>query len=106
MNQLPYWLVAVWFGGLIFFAARSLNNSRLVLNNVAPGKNYWGTVNFGDPVLYNRFIISGASVDPAILTDVGRQHLKKAIRNQRIMFGWALCGFILITGLFSYLKAS
>jgi len=50
--------------------------------------------------------MQGTAIDPALLTDVGRQPLKRAIRNERIMFASAVGGFFLSTGCFSYFKAS
>ena len=107
MDQLPYWVVAVWFCGLIFFAARALNYTRLILNNLVPGKNYWDTASHvaDHSILHTRFRIDAVSIDPALLTDLGQQYQKKGIRNNRIMFAWALGGFLLIGSLFSYLKA-
>ena len=107
MTYLPGSLVALWFGGLIFFAGRALNDTRLILNNLAPDAKYWeagAEKNFG--VLGTRFRMQGTAIDPALLTDVGRQHLKRAIRNERIMFAWAVGGFFLSTGCYSYFKAS
>jgi hypothetical protein len=107
MSYLPGTVVALWFGGLIFFAGRSLNDTRLILNNLAHDAKYWeagAEKNFG--VLGTRFRMQGTAIDPALLTDVGREHLKRAIRNQRVMFAWGLGGFILSASCFSYFKAS
>jgi hypothetical protein len=95
-------LLVIWFGGFLFLAARSLNYTRLVLNSLAPGENYWDSgvwkTSFG-------VRISGAAVDPASLTEVGRQHRKGAIRNDRITFVWGVGGFILIACFFSYIQS-
>jgi len=45
MMTLSYWLVVVWFVGAGFFAVRALNFTRLTLNNLTPGTNYWESAN-------------------------------------------------------------
>jgi hypothetical protein len=94
-------LVVVWFGGLVYLSARALNFTRLVLNNLAPGEDYWNSgvwkTNYG-------IRLSGTTVSPASLTEIGHQHREMAIRNERIMHVWGIVGIILIASFFSYIQ--
>ena len=38
-----------------------------------------------------------ANIDPALLNEVGRNHLKRMSRHQLITLVWAISGFVLIT---------
>ena len=100
MLQLAFGLIAVWFFGLVFFAARTLNLTRLVLNNLVAGERYLGSAHVN--LLGAAYRLGGTAVDPAQLTDLGREYHKKAIRNQRLMICWGICGFLLSAGLLSY----
>jgi hypothetical protein len=102
MMYLVTGLIVVWFAGLLFLAGQQLNDIRLVLNNLAPGARY---SDFSD-VSFLGFRIVASRINPAGLTETGRAHLKKAIRNERIMFAWMVSGFLLLVWASSHLKAS
>ena len=107
MTCLAISLVVAWTCGLLFLAGRALNFIRLVYNHFAPGKNYWGSRNFFSFYFLSfRFLTDASAVDPASLTEVGRQYRKRAIRNDRIMLAWALGGFVLLVWASSYFNAS
>jgi len=36
------------------------------------------------------------SIDPALLTEAGRVHLKRTIRQEGFLIGWMLAGFVLL----------
>ena len=99
MIYVPYATVAIWLGGYLFLCARAFNDGRILLNNLAPGENYWGEH------WRHRHRFSITSMDPARFNDAGRLYLKKAIQNQRIMAPWAIGGLILNVCLIAYLKA-
>jgi hypothetical protein len=106
MIYLATGLVIVWSAGLLFLVGRALNFSRLVLNNLAPGKSYWESANLFRFFLGFRFSIFGIAVDPTSLTEVGRQYQKRAIRNEWVTFTWGGVGMILIVWASSYFTGS
>jgi hypothetical protein len=107
MTYLAISLVVAWFCGLLFLAGRALNFIRLVYNNVAPGKDYWRFIDlFRFYFLRFRFMTDANAIDPASLTEVGRQYQKQAIRNDRLLLVWALGGFILLPWASAYFSAS
>jgi len=90
-------LVVVWFAGLLFLAGRALNFTRLIYNDVAPGKNYWDArYVFRHYFLRFRFLTDARALAPASLTEAGRHYRKAAIRNDWIMLAWALGGLPLL----------
>src|ERR1700693_4590023 len=95
MTHLAISLVVAWSCGLLFLVGRSLNFMRLVYNNVAPGKRdsrdffrFYFSMRF-------RFLTDANEINPASLTEIGRQYQEKAIRNDWILLAWALGGFVL-----------
>jgi heme/copper-type cytochrome/quinol oxidase subunit 3 len=107
MIYLAIGLIVVWSAGLLFFAGRALNFSRLVLNNLAPGKSYWKSANFVRFGFFGfRLSFFGIAVDPASLTELGRQHQRRAIRNEWIAFAWGIGGFIFLIWASRYFMAS
>jgi hypothetical protein len=99
-----YAAVALWFFGLMIFAGRSLNLLRVVLNNLKPGESYVGSAYVG--AFGARFGMSATAVEPEKLNETGRRYQKKAILNQRLMFAWAVIGFVLIASYGSYLQSA
>jgi hypothetical protein len=96
MMYLATGLIVIWSAGILFLTGRALNFIRLVFNNLTPGKSNWSSTNFFSLSIVNfGFRIDVSAVDPASLTEVGRQYQKRAIRNERIMLVWALGGFVL-----------
>lgn len=87
--------VVVWLTGLLFLAAQTLNDIRVVLNHLTPAARYSDFCSGLRIRLVRR-------INPAVLTDVGRQHQRRAIQHERIMFAWTLGGVILLIGFFSY----
>jgi hypothetical protein len=97
MIYLATGLVIAWSAGLLFLAGRALNFVRLIYNNFVPGKNDCGYGNFFRFYFFRILPRTIASmIDPASLTEVGRQYRKGAIRNERIMLAWMIGGFALI----------
>ena len=126
MTYLISSLVVVWLCGLLFIAGQYLNNVRLVLNNILPdarsaepqpSQPHWsretavtaldavfvGPV-LGLGILLARYFFSLGrfegcritNIDPARLTVLGRAHLERAIRHERIMFAWIGAGCIIL----------
>jgi hypothetical protein len=107
MTYLAVSLVVAWCCGLVFLAGRTLNFIRLVYNNIAPGNNHWLPKNvFHFYFLSFRFLTDAGAIDPANLTEVAKQYQKRAIRNDRILLAWALCGSVLLVWASSYFKGS
>jgi hypothetical protein len=106
MTYLAISLVVAWACGLLFLAGRTLNFIRLVYNNLAPGKTWKYQNLFRYYFLSVRFMADASALDPEVLTEVGRQYQKRAIRNDRIMLAWALGGFVLLPWASSYLMGS
>jgi hypothetical protein len=97
MTYLAISLVVAWSCGLLFLAGRSLNFVRLVYNNLAPGKNSSESMDFFRFYFLSfRFLTDANAVDPAGLTEIGRQYQKRPILNGRLLLVWALSGFILL----------
>lgn len=129
-------LIVVWLCGLLFLAGQHLNDIRLVLNNIAPEARSADrpsqprllraavttlpfTLSFQDLVAAAAMLLIGrsfgldrsnayriTSIDPALLTEAGRVHLKRTIRQERILIGWMLGGFILLACASTYFLVS
>ena len=101
-------LSVIWLAGLLFLIGRTVNFIRLVYNNFAKSKTRWqDRTFFRFYFLSFRFLTDTSVIDPASLTEVGRQYRNRAIRNEWILRAWAIGGFILVCILvwaFSYLK--
>jgi len=79
-------LSVVWLAGLLFLIGRTLNFIRLVYNNFAISKTRWRDGNFFRFYFLSfRFLTDASAIDPASLTEVGRQYRDGAIRNERIL---------------------
>lgn len=119
-------LVVIWLCGLLFFAGQYLNNVRLVLNTIIldarsaepqPSQPHWPRETavtaldavFIGPVLALGILLARyffsldrfeggriTKIDPARLTVLGRAHLERAIRHERIMFGWIGAGCVIL----------
>jgi len=98
MIYLAAGLIVVWLAGLLFFAGQALNDIRVVLNNLAPDARYSDFVSGLKIKLVSK-------INPTRLTDLGRQHQRRAIQHERIMFAWAVGGLILLVCFFSYIQA-
>jgi hypothetical protein len=99
MIYLAYGVMTIWFVG---FVGISFNDTRLVLNNLAPGTDIWK--NPGRIVDYDPFQFrwGDRAVVPEDLTETGRQYLKRARRRSRIASAWMITGFFLIAAVFSF----
>jgi hypothetical protein len=96
MSNLAISLVVIWSCGLIFLAGRALNFIRLIYNNLAPGKDHWKSRYSNRSILLSlRYRTDASAIDPESLTEAGRQYRKGAIRNERIMLAWGICGIML-----------
>ena len=102
MTYLAISLVVAWSCGILFLAGRALNFSRLVYNNFASGKTLGYPDYFRSNFLSFRFLTDANWINPENLTETGKQYRRKAIRNDRIMFAWALGGFVLFPWASSY----
>jgi hypothetical protein len=125
MNYIVVGAIVVWFGGMFFLVGLILNDIRLIYNNIdpaaqsagpAPVRDRWlGRVLDAVPfdgqglgfaafmLVINRFIDLDrfgdtriTKVDPALLTEAGAVHLRKARRHEWIALVWMITGVILM----------
>lgn len=85
MAHLAISLVVAWCCGLLFLAGRNLNFTRLSYNNLAPGKTWKYKNIFSFYFLSFRVLSDASAIDPACLTEAGRQYRENAILNDRII---------------------
>jgi len=95
MNYLVAAIAIVWTAGLLFFAGRFLNFTRLLYNNIDPGKDISKAGLFLPRWFFKR--TDARAIDPASLTEIGRQYQKQAIRDERFAVAWSIAGFALLT---------
>jgi hypothetical protein len=106
MTYLALGVVMVWFFGLLFLFGYGLNLSRLVLNNLIPGRNYWDIADYYRWRSWRRWPgIFSMAVRPSDLTELGRQYHTRAIRIDWIMWAWMIGGFFLVVWASAYLMA-
>jgi hypothetical protein len=97
MTYIATGLVIVWGTGLLFLFGYGLNLSRLVLNNLIPGRNYWAVADYFSLRYWRmRLAIFSMGVRSSDLTEPGRQYHKQAIRIERIVWAWMIGGFFLV----------
>lgn len=101
MNGLQIGFVLIWVAGLVFLFARALNYSRLVLNNLAPGETCWEPSDFRLFFSFKRFRFFGNYVEPAHLTELGREYQKRVRQTDIIAYFWMLGGLVALAILFS-----
>ena len=136
MTYLLAGIIVAWLCGLFFFAGRYLNDIRQVLNNIAagaPSENRPSqprllhaavttlpfALSFQELVAAAAMLMIGRSfgldrpnahgitgIDPARLTEAGRVHLKRTVRQERILIAWMLGGFILLVWASTYFLTS
>jgi hypothetical protein len=107
MSYLATGLIIAWGAGLLFLVGRALNFTRVVYNNISPGKNYWKPASIFRFYFFSfHFTEDMKATDPASLTETGRDYREKVIRNDRIIFAWILAGFVLIVWASRYFMAS
>ena len=103
MTHLAIGLVIAWCAGLLLLAGRALNFTRLIYNNIVPGKNYWKPEKIFRFYFFSfHFVEDPQATNPASLTEIGRQYREKAIWNDKLIFAWILAGFVLIVWASSY----
>ena len=94
MNTVACGLAVIWVCGLIFFAMRILNYTRLIYNNLAPSDYYGDPSQFGDRrIFWTRFRITPP---PAFLTDAGKRLQRGAVRNYWMTWAWIIAGAAII----------
>jgi hypothetical protein len=99
MAYLAIGLTTVWLIGILVFAGRFLNFTRLLYNNLDPAKDFSKTGIFSSEAFFYR---AGAqSIDPANLTESGRQYQKQAMRDERLAMIWGLGGLAIVACIFA-----
>ncbi len=97
MSYFASGLIVVWFAGAFFLSERAFRFSRLVLGNLAPGNN-WKLSYFWS----FRFRFFGIPIDPAILTESGKEYYEKMRRNDLVAAVWTFGGLAIIACYFSF----
>lgn len=87
----------VWSVGLLVFAGRFLNFTRLLYNNLDPATDLSKGDLFRPNWLFTR--TDAQAIDPANLTELGRQYQKQATRDERLALAWGIGGFALLTAM-------
>ena len=95
MNYLVAVIAIIWGVGLLVFAGRFLNFTRLLYNNLDPAKDFSKADLFRPNWFFTR--TDAQAIDPANLTELGRQYQKQAIRDERLALAWGIGGFTLLT---------
>ncbi|MBR0756586.1 hypothetical protein JQ604_30780 [Bradyrhizobium jicamae] len=126
--------IVVWICGLYFLASLNARDAEAVFENIAPGERHEAVqpspsrvVREGSFWLIDALFIGpglavavrllgrifnldgydagcATKIDAARLTDAGRAHLKRAIRNERIMYAWMAAGSVLLVYAVYYFK--
>lgn len=134
MTYLLCGLIATWLCGLYFLTSMNARDAETVLENIAPDEQCTevqrsrlrslrdGSVWLVDALfigpglavavhlLRRIFNLDGTDdtratrIDPARLTDAGRTHLVRAIRNERITYAWIGAGSVLLVFVVYYFK--
>jgi hypothetical protein len=89
MYYLATAVFVVWLTGLYILAMRSRTHMQLALQNRIPEAL---------PADFRRlgFRKLACNIDPGRFTEIGRTHLKRAIRTEDILFVWMLDGFLIV----------
>ncbi|MGJ4884742.1 hypothetical protein [Bradyrhizobium sp. HKCCYLR1023] len=99
MSYATIGILLVWtIAGLPLWALW-LNDLRVIHNHIAPSAS---DMRYMRPGYYTSWLFCGfrfSAMDPAKLTEPGREHLKIAIRHERILWGWLAGGFLIILAL-------
>jgi len=82
-------IVTLWLIGVFVLATQSRNQIRLALNNRTPEAKPGSFTRFG-------FRKLASHIDPTLLEEAGRRHLKNAARSERFLFLWMLDGLLLV----------
>ncbi len=99
MSYLAIGLTTIWLAGIVVFAGRFLNFTRLLYNNLDPARDSSSTGTLPAGAIFSP---AGAqSIDPSNLTEAGRQYRKRAIRDERLAIIWSLGGLAILAGLFA-----
>jgi hypothetical protein len=97
MTHLAIGLTTIWLFGIVVFAARFLNFTRLLYNNLDPAKDFSKTGIFSH--LGFTHPASAQAIDPANLTELGREYQRQEIRDERMALIWGFGGSAILTAL-------
>ena len=95
MTKLVIGLTVIWLLGITIFAGRFLNFTRLLYNNLDPTKDLSKSGMFTNTSSINW--TGTQSIDPANLTELGRQYQQQAIRDEWRAMVWGLGGLAILT---------
>jgi hypothetical protein len=106
MIHLTTGLIVVWAAGFLFLLARAFNFVRLALNNPASDQPYWEYADYARfyfDVIFQWKHFFGLWVDPAKLTEVGRQYQKKAFWTEWAAIAWLVTGGLIVWAFSSFM---
>jgi hypothetical protein len=89
-------LILIWLTTVVILAGRWMEDLRVLHNNLVPGAS---SLNYMKSGLIHRLWFRFDNMDPARLNETGRERLKRAIRNERLMYlcmvaGLPLCAYV------------
>lgn len=99
MSYLAVGLTVIWLTRIIVFAGRFLNFTRLLYNNLDPARDSSSTGVLSAEAFFNP--ASAQAINPANLTEAGRQYQKLAVRDERLAMIWSLGGLAILAGFFA-----
>jgi hypothetical protein len=106
MTYVANGLVIVWLVGFLFLFGYGFNLSRLVSNNLIPGRTYR---NAADYFLWrawrSRPGFFSIAVHSADLTELGKKYHKRAIRIDWLILIWMIGGFLVVVWASTYWTA-
>ena len=99
MSSIVIGLIALYIVGTLVLAGLYLNDVRRVYNNFIPGALQTAPIKWlgaDSSLLWLSLHFRFSRIDPDLLTEIGRTHRNRAIRHERLIFAWFICGFIVI----------
>ncbi len=89
-------ILLVWTVAGLPLWALWLNDLRVIHNHIAPSAS---DMRYMKPGYYKTWLFFGfrfSAMDPAKLTEPGRERLKLAIRHERVIWVWLTVGFLIV----------
>jgi hypothetical protein len=97
MTYLACAIAFIWFAGMLFLVGWQLNLMRKILNNLAPGANYWGPEYW--PLRKGRWL---SEIKPELLNAEGWKYLIKSHQLAKFDAAWKVGGILLAICIYNY----
>ena len=92
-------ILLVWTIAGLLLLGFWLNDLRVIHNHISPSASDMRYMKPGYYRTWPFFTFRFSAMDPAKLTEPGREHLKIAIRHERAIFWWMAVGFLIVIAL-------